>query len=206
MEFSRQESWSGLPCPPPGDLPNPGTEPSSLASPALAGRFFATVPTGFTITYESAHSEGQDQNQDAEVTWNQRKNSEEGVRSPKPELSPQSETTSREMKLMQQVKGQTPIHDSRKLATHHPHSCPLLIPFTVSQLCFLLLLLSPDIHFLSPPHLEALSALQPQHLFFHWIFLTYSTCIPVPYDEKASFLVLVLEGLVHLHRIQHSKN
>ena len=77
MEFSRQESWSGLPCPPPGDLPNPGTEPSSLASPALAGRFFATVPTGFTITYESAHSEGQDQNQDAEVTWNQRKNSEE---------------------------------------------------------------------------------------------------------------------------------
>ena len=30
MGFSRQESWSGLPCPPPGDLPNPGIEPSSL--------------------------------------------------------------------------------------------------------------------------------------------------------------------------------
>ena len=29
MGFSRQESWSGLPCPPPGDLPNPGTEPRS---------------------------------------------------------------------------------------------------------------------------------------------------------------------------------
>ena len=31
---------SGLPCPPPGDLPNPGTEPVSLMSPALAGGFF----------------------------------------------------------------------------------------------------------------------------------------------------------------------
>ena len=29
MEFSRQEFWSGLPCPPPGDLPNPGIESSS---------------------------------------------------------------------------------------------------------------------------------------------------------------------------------
>ena len=29
MEFSRQEYWSRLPCPPPGDLPNPGTEPRS---------------------------------------------------------------------------------------------------------------------------------------------------------------------------------
>ena len=36
MEFSRQEYWSGLPCPPPGDLPGPGTEPMSLTSPALA--------------------------------------------------------------------------------------------------------------------------------------------------------------------------
>ena len=37
--FSRQEYWSGLPCPPPGDLPNPGIE---LVSPALAGGFFTT--------------------------------------------------------------------------------------------------------------------------------------------------------------------
>ena len=40
MGFSRQEYWSGLPCPPPGDLPKPGTEPASLMSPALAGGFF----------------------------------------------------------------------------------------------------------------------------------------------------------------------
>ena len=42
MGFSRQEYWSGLPCPPPGDLSNPGIEPVSLMSLALAGRFFTT--------------------------------------------------------------------------------------------------------------------------------------------------------------------
>ena len=36
MGFSRQEHWSGLPRPPPGDLPDPGTEPASLMSLALA--------------------------------------------------------------------------------------------------------------------------------------------------------------------------
>ena len=35
MEFSRQEYWSGLPFPPPGDLPDPGIKPMSPASPAL---------------------------------------------------------------------------------------------------------------------------------------------------------------------------
>jgi len=45
MGFSRQEYCSGLPCPPPGDLPNPGIEPSSLMSPALAGGFFTTNTT-----------------------------------------------------------------------------------------------------------------------------------------------------------------
>ncbi|ELR59616.1 hypothetical protein M91_15039, partial [Bos mutus] len=45
MEFSRQEYWSGVPFPTPGDLPNPGSEPVSLASPALAGRFFTTSAT-----------------------------------------------------------------------------------------------------------------------------------------------------------------
>ena len=45
LGFSRQEYWSGLPCPPPGDLPNPGTEPVTLMSPALAGRFFTTSTT-----------------------------------------------------------------------------------------------------------------------------------------------------------------
>ena len=42
MGFSRQEYQSGLPCPLPGDLPDPGIEPMSLMSPALAGRFFTT--------------------------------------------------------------------------------------------------------------------------------------------------------------------
>ena len=41
--FSRQEYWSGLPCPPPGDLPNLGVKSTSLMSPALAGRFFTTT-------------------------------------------------------------------------------------------------------------------------------------------------------------------
>ena len=40
MRFSRQECWSGLPCPPPGDLPYPGMETASLMSPPLAGGFF----------------------------------------------------------------------------------------------------------------------------------------------------------------------
>jgi len=45
MGFSRQEYRSGLPCPPPGDLPNPGIKPTSLGSPALAGGFFTTSAT-----------------------------------------------------------------------------------------------------------------------------------------------------------------
>ena len=45
MGFSRQEYWSGLPCPPPGDLPNPGIKPTSLMSPALAAMFFTTRAT-----------------------------------------------------------------------------------------------------------------------------------------------------------------
>ena len=44
MQFSRQEYWSGLPFPP-GDLPNPGIEPTSLMSPALADGFFTTSAT-----------------------------------------------------------------------------------------------------------------------------------------------------------------
>ena len=45
MRFSRQEYWSGLPCSPPGDLPDPGIEPVSLMSPTLAGEFFTTWAT-----------------------------------------------------------------------------------------------------------------------------------------------------------------
>ena len=40
--FSRQEYWSGLPCPPPRYLPNPGIKPESLKSPTFSGRFFTT--------------------------------------------------------------------------------------------------------------------------------------------------------------------
>ena len=50
MGFSRQEYWSGLPCPPPGGLPHPGIEPVSLMSPELAGRFFTT-----STTWEALH-------------------------------------------------------------------------------------------------------------------------------------------------------
>ena len=50
MGFSRKEYWSGLPRPPPRDLPNPGIEPASLTYPALAGRFFTT-----SATWEAPH-------------------------------------------------------------------------------------------------------------------------------------------------------
>ena len=43
MGFSRQEYWSGLPFPPPGDIPDPGIERTRLVFSALAGRFFTTV-------------------------------------------------------------------------------------------------------------------------------------------------------------------
>ena len=44
VDFSRQEYWSGLPFSSPGDLPDLGIEPVSLASPALAGGFFTAEP------------------------------------------------------------------------------------------------------------------------------------------------------------------
>ena len=44
MEFSRQEYWSGLPFPPPEDLPDPEIEPASFMSPSLTGRFFIQAP------------------------------------------------------------------------------------------------------------------------------------------------------------------
>ena len=50
LGFSRQEYWCGLAHPPPGDLPDPGIEPTSLMSPALAGRFLTT-----STTWEALH-------------------------------------------------------------------------------------------------------------------------------------------------------
>ena len=52
MAFSRQEFWSGLLCPPSGDLPDPGIEPTSLMSPPLAGRFFPLAPPGKPSDFE----------------------------------------------------------------------------------------------------------------------------------------------------------
>jgi len=45
MGFSRQEYWSGLPFPDPGNLPDPGIKPIALMPPALAGGFFTTKAT-----------------------------------------------------------------------------------------------------------------------------------------------------------------
>ena len=45
MGFPRQEYWSGLLCPPPGDIPHPGTKPTFLMSPAWASKFFTTRGT-----------------------------------------------------------------------------------------------------------------------------------------------------------------
>ena len=46
--FSRQELWGRWPFPTPGDIPNPGIEPTSLVSPALAGDFFFFLTTDAT--------------------------------------------------------------------------------------------------------------------------------------------------------------
>ena len=46
MGFPRQECWSGLPFPSPGDLPDPGMEPASPVAPALAGGFFTLSHLG----------------------------------------------------------------------------------------------------------------------------------------------------------------
>ena len=49
--LSKQEYWSRLPCPPPGDLPDPGIESEYPVSPALAGGFFTTEPPGYPFVY-----------------------------------------------------------------------------------------------------------------------------------------------------------
>ena len=46
VQFFRQEYWSQLPCPSPGDLPNPGIKPMSPVSPELAAGFLTTMPPG----------------------------------------------------------------------------------------------------------------------------------------------------------------
>ena len=55
MGFSRQQYWSGLPCPPPENLPNPGIKAISLTSPTLAGGFFTTSATRKSSVYTTLH-------------------------------------------------------------------------------------------------------------------------------------------------------
>ena len=57
MKFSRQEYWSWLPFPTPGDLPDQEIEPESLASPALAGGFFTTAHAGGLLLLEINENE-----------------------------------------------------------------------------------------------------------------------------------------------------
>ena len=51
LGFSRQEYWSALPCPPPGDFPNSGIKSRSLKSPGLAGGFFTTSATKTKLSW-----------------------------------------------------------------------------------------------------------------------------------------------------------
>ena len=50
-EIFQQEYWGGFPCPPTGDLPDPGIKPASPASPALAGGFFTAEPPGKPLSH-----------------------------------------------------------------------------------------------------------------------------------------------------------
>ena len=60
IRFSRQEFWSGLPCPPAGGLPIPGMEPASLTSLALVDRLFTTSATweALDMSYQSPNTLG----------------------------------------------------------------------------------------------------------------------------------------------------
>ena len=66
MRFSRQEYWSGLPCPPSGDLPDPGIKPAFLMSPALVGGFFITSTTWEALAH-STGQQGEFRDQDGET-------------------------------------------------------------------------------------------------------------------------------------------
>ena len=55
MGLSRQEYWSGLPFPPPGDLPDPGIEPACLTSPAAADEVFTTISAWEALGHHMSH-------------------------------------------------------------------------------------------------------------------------------------------------------
>ena len=68
--FFRQEYWSGLPCPPPGDLPDPGIKPMSLTSPASAGGFFYHLSQlGSSYLDMSMSQEEQLTSSNSALTW-----------------------------------------------------------------------------------------------------------------------------------------
>ena len=58
MEFSKQEYWSGLPCPSPGDFPDPGIEPAYFTYLALAGGFFTPESESCSVTSDSLRPNG----------------------------------------------------------------------------------------------------------------------------------------------------
>ena len=67
--FSRQDCWSRLPCPPPGDLTNPESEATSLTSPALAGGFFTTSTAWLLIIYSRQSSVVLTSYEDFSLSW-----------------------------------------------------------------------------------------------------------------------------------------
>ena len=73
MGFSRQEYWSGLPFPSPGDLPDPGSKSVPPVSPALAGSFFffffTTEPPGKPIKCQQHHNKTVKREMDGQTNW-----------------------------------------------------------------------------------------------------------------------------------------
>ena len=95
MEFSRQEYWSGWPCPPPGGLPDPGIEPMPLMSPALVLRFFTTSATWEALDVpedpQSEHVENQSQHPCLQTNFPFSVNNAASTWSPKRETGRHSE-------------------------------------------------------------------------------------------------------------------
>ena len=71
LGFFRQEHRSGLPFPPPGDLPDPGMEPSFLMSTALADRFYTTSATRVLCSVQNTHVQGHTESGRALALWGQ---------------------------------------------------------------------------------------------------------------------------------------
>ena len=67
--FSRREYWSGLPCPPPGDLPDPGIESASSMSSALAGGLITLMPPGSVCTRVPACNSGGGRGNPLQYSW-----------------------------------------------------------------------------------------------------------------------------------------